>query len=188
MNHCLGVCQVCTTPLDSETGWTGELCSKINLLIFYFFIFLIFYFGVYFWISFWFVFGFLGFLSKLLRLLLKVTKVNTGHQKLPKQHKKPFFCPKGKKSLGRSPPQELEVGPRSGPYLLVCKKWEKFKARLNLLEQSMSGDLYRWLCHIFNHINFLSDKNKPQKHFKDSRKNYFLPNALFFVLPGWEWR
>ena len=29
------------------------------------------------------------------------------------------FCPKGKKSLGRSPRQELEVGPRSGPYLLV---------------------------------------------------------------------
>ena len=37
----------------------------------------------------------------------------------PKQHKKLFFCPKGNKSLGRSPPQELEVGPRSGPYLLV---------------------------------------------------------------------
>ena len=30
-----------------------------------------------------------------------------------------FYCPKGKKSLGRSPPQELEVGPRSGPYLQV---------------------------------------------------------------------
>ena len=25
----------------------------------------------------------------------------------------------GKKSLGQSPPQELEVGPRSGPYFLV---------------------------------------------------------------------
>ena len=37
----------------------------------------------------------------------------------PKQHNKPFFCPKGKKSLGRSPPQELEVSPRSGLYLLV---------------------------------------------------------------------
>ena len=33
-----------------------------------------------------------------------------------------FFCPKGKKRLGRSPPQELEVGPRSGPYLLVLMK------------------------------------------------------------------
>ena len=42
-----------------------------------------------------------------------------------KQHKKLFACPKGKKSLGRSPPQELEVGPRSGPYLLVNFKWEK---------------------------------------------------------------
>ena len=135
-------------------------------------------------------FVFLGFLSKFLRLLLKVTKVTTGHQKLPKMGqnsiKSSFFARRAKKSLGRSPPQELEVGPRSGPYLLVCQKWEKFKARLNLLEQSMSGDLYHWLCHIFNHINFLSDKNKPQKHFKDSRKNYFLPNALFFVLPGWE--
>ena len=32
-----------------------------------------------------------------------------------------YTCPKGKTALaeGRSPPQELEVGPRSGPYLLV---------------------------------------------------------------------
>ena len=29
-------------------------------------------------------FGFYGFFSKLLRLLLNVTKVTTGHQKLPK--------------------------------------------------------------------------------------------------------
>ena len=40
----------------------------------------------------------------------------------PKLLKKLFFCPKGKKSLGQSPPQELEVGPRSGPYLLVLTK------------------------------------------------------------------
>ena len=37
----------------------------------------------------------------------------------PKQPNNPFFCPKVKKSLGQSPPQELEVGPRSGLYLLV---------------------------------------------------------------------
>ena len=37
----------------------------------------------------------------------------------PKQYYKLFFFLKGKKSLGRSPPQELEVVPRSGPYLLV---------------------------------------------------------------------
>ena len=59
-------------------------------------------------------------------LLLKVTKFTTGHQKLQKkngqkQHNNLFFWPKGKKSLSQrpSPPQELEVGPRSGPYLLV---------------------------------------------------------------------
>ena len=67
----------------------------------------------------------LGFLSKLLRLLLKVTKVTTGHQKLPKMGqnsiKRSFFDRRAKKSSakGRSPPQELEVDPRSGLYLLV---------------------------------------------------------------------
>ena len=52
----------------------------------------------FFWIFFW------GFLSKLLRLLLKVTKVTTGHQKLeeekkgPKQHNKlSFFARRAKK-------------------------------------------------------------------------------------------
>ena len=68
-------------------------------------------------------FVFLGFSSKLLRFLLNVTKVTSGHQKLPKIGRNSIinclFCPKGKKSLGGSPPQELEVGPRSGPYLIV---------------------------------------------------------------------
>ena len=42
----------------------------------------------------------------------------------PKQHKKFFFARRAKKDSaeGRSPPQELEVGPRSGPYLLVLLK------------------------------------------------------------------
>ena len=35
----------------------------------------------------------------------------------PKQHNKP--------AEGRSPPQELEVGPHSGPYLLANNKWVK---------------------------------------------------------------
>ena len=68
----------------------------------------------------------MGFLSKLLRLLLKVTKVTTGYQKLPKMGKKnniisSFFARRTDKASaeGRCPPQELEVGPRSGPYLLV---------------------------------------------------------------------
>ena len=45
------------------------------------------------------MFELFGFFLKLLRLLLKVTKVTTGqHSKLSAE--------------GRSPPQELEVGPR----------------------------------------------------------------------------
>ena len=92
----------------------------------------------YFWI-FWIIFGFFldffllflfffyGFFSKLLWLLLKITKVTTGHQKWPKQHNKLFFAQKTKKASaeGPSPPQELEVGPRSGPYLLVSMKKKK---------------------------------------------------------------
>ena len=70
-------------------------------------------------------FGFFGFFLKLLRLLLKVTKVTTGHQRWPKIGQNSiirYFLPKGQKkpsAEGRSPSQELEVGPRSGSYLLV---------------------------------------------------------------------
>ena len=51
-------------------------------------------------------------------LLLKVTKVITGDQKVPKIGQSSI---RAKKALaeGRSPPQELEVSPRSGLYLLV---------------------------------------------------------------------
>ena len=55
----------------------------------------------------------------------------------PKQHNNLLFCPKGKKSLGRSPPQDLEVGPRSGPYLLVAFKtgsMARLQALLNRYE------------------------------------------------------
>ena len=68
---------------------------------------------------------FFCFFSKLLRLLLKVTEVTTEHQKWPKisenSIKSPTFAQRAKKApaLGRSPPQELEVSPRSGLYLLV---------------------------------------------------------------------
>ena len=54
--------------------------------------------------------------------------VTTGHQKLPKMGqnsiKSSFFARRAKKASakGRSPPQELKVGPRSGPYLLVGDK------------------------------------------------------------------
>ena len=67
---------------------------------------------------FFFFSGFLGFLSKLQRLLLKVTKVTTGHPKLGQNSLiSSLFLPG--LGLGQSPPQELEVGQRSGPYLLV---------------------------------------------------------------------
>ena len=56
----------------------------------------------------------------------------------PKQHNRLFFCPKGQKSLGRSPPQELEVGPRSGPYLLVFNK-SKFRACSSVFCNCPSG-------------------------------------------------
>ena len=47
----------------------------------------------------------------MIRLLLNVTMVTTGHQKSPKM---------GQNSIkSQSPPQELEVDPHSGPYLLV---------------------------------------------------------------------
>ena len=69
---------------------------------------------------------FWGLLSKLQMLLLKFTKVSTGHQKFPKkrgpkQHNKLFFAWRAKKASaeGQSHPQELEGGPSSGPYLLV---------------------------------------------------------------------
>ena len=54
------------------------------------------------------------------KLKIKFSKVTTEHQKLPKVSQKSlisfFFA---RKSLGQSSPQELEVSPRSGPYLLV---------------------------------------------------------------------
>ena len=78
----------------------------------------------FFWVKNYF-FVFLGFLSKLLMLLLKVTKVTTGHQKLPKMGqnsiRSSFFAQRAKKASaeGQSPSQELEEGTRSGSYLLV---------------------------------------------------------------------
>ena len=54
----------------------------------------------------------------LVHCALLVVKVTTEHQKC---HNTPFFAHRAKKfsAGGRSPPQELEVGLRSGPYLLV---------------------------------------------------------------------
>ena len=85
-----------------------------------FFDFLKFFGFFYFFLDF---FGFLGF-------FFKVTNVTTGHQKLPKMGQNSiisfFFARRAKKTSaeGRSPPQELEVSPRSGLYLLVLLKQE----------------------------------------------------------------
>ena len=96
----------------------------LHLFLFFFYLlFLIFLF--FFWIFWMFseIFGFFfkwfsGFHSQLLRLLLKVTKVTTGHHKLPKMGQNSII--KKVSAEGQSPPQELEVGPHSRPYLLVC--------------------------------------------------------------------
>ena len=61
----------------------------------------------------------------LLMLVIKVTEVTTQQQKCLKMStnsvKSFFFARRAKKASaeGRSPPQELEVNPRSGLYLLV---------------------------------------------------------------------
>ena len=52
-------------------------------------------------------------LFKVTKGLLKVTKVTTGNQKWPKMGQKKSSA------KGQSPLQELEEGPRSGPYILV---------------------------------------------------------------------
>ena len=65
------------------------------------------------------------FFKKLLRLLLNSIEVTTEHQKWPiistNSVKSYFFAQRAKKASakGQSPLQELEVGLRSGPYLLV---------------------------------------------------------------------
>ena len=59
---------------------------------------------------------------------MKVTKVTTGHRQLPKMGQNSIisslFARTAKKASakGQSPLQEPEVGPHSGPYLLVAMK------------------------------------------------------------------
>ena len=96
------------------------------LTIFYFF-----WFFIDFWIFFpifWVFFYFLDFFGnpcKVTKVTTKVTKATTGHQKMPKMGQNSiissFFARRAKKASaeGRSPPQELEVSPRSKLYLLV---------------------------------------------------------------------
>ena len=61
-------------------------------------------------------------------LLIKVTEVITEHQKWPKicknNIKSHVFAQRAKiaSAVGQSPPQQLEVSPRSVLYLLVCEQ------------------------------------------------------------------
>ena len=66
------------------------------------------------WGHVWIFLDFFGFFSKLLRLQINVTEVTTEHQKWLKidtKRIKALIFTKRKKSLGQSPPQELEVSP-----------------------------------------------------------------------------
>ena len=87
-------------------------------------------FFLFFFVIFWIFLDFLNFLDS-----FKVNKVTTkcyhGYYWTPKiakmgrnSIKSTFFARRAKKASaeGRSPPQELEVGPRSRPYLLVFIK------------------------------------------------------------------
>ena len=129
----------------------AEIAKLRNLffffLVFKFFFFFFRFFGIS-WL-FWTFFGsldflkFSGFLGDFFFWIpFKITKVTTksyqGYywtpkiaKNGPKPHNKFFFCPKGKKASdeGRSPLQELEVGPRSGPYFLVSIKYNGTFAR-----------------------------------------------------------
>ena len=84
---------------------------------------------------------FLGFLSKLLRLQLKVTKVTTGHQKLPIMGQNSiissFFCPKVKKSLGCRP--KPSAGARSRPPQLTVSS-----SILQIIEVSQNIPIYAY--------------------------------------------
>ena len=82
-------------------------------------------------------------------LLLKVTKVTTGHQELPKMGQNSiissFFARRAKKASaeGRSSSQELEVGPRSGPYLLVVINRGRLLHKITLRQISDKGGLWQ---------------------------------------------
>ena len=109
---------------------------------------------------FWIFLDFVVFLLLLLMLLLKVTKVITGDQKSPKMGqnsiKSSFFARRAIKASakGRSPPQELEVGPRSGPYLHYSlihlpQQWD------HIYIESFRTD---WMCEDFGEFEVSKTK------------------------------
>ena len=143
--------------------WIFE--SFLNFLVFFWIFW--FFFGFFWFFGRFLDFGILGFffeffeifwiffvcLLLLLMLLLKVTKVITGDRKMPKMGQNSiissFFARRAKKASaeGQSPPQELEVSPRSGLYLLVYIGRKKLILTKNVFEQpiGISQNIYKSL-------------------------------------------
>ena len=98
-------------PVLTIFWFLGFLCIFWIILDFFDFFLLLIFFCCWFFYFFW------GFFSKLLRLLLKFTKVTTGHQKSSIMGQNSmvhvFFCLKGKNNLGRRP--KPFAGARSRP-------------------------------------------------------------------------
>ena len=125
----------------------------MNFFLFFFGFFLLKFFIFFYFKICWLFFRFFMVFDGLLqRLLLKVTKVTTGNQKWLKMGQnntfKSFFAQRAKKALpeGQSPPQELEEGPRSGPYLLVCGK--KRRTTKNWLKNPINFFFFRILIQV----------------------------------------
>ena len=107
---------------------------------------------------FWNFLKFLGFF-----LFVIVTNVTTkfyhGYYWTPKMGqnsiKSSFFAQRAKKASteGRSPPQELEVGPRSGPYLLVSPKQNIFQSFFRHEDLSISWSRFLDFLTIFDNFS-----------------------------------
>ena len=98
---------------------------------------------------------FFFFFLLLLMLLLTVTKVITGDQKMAKMGQNSiissFFAE------GRSPPQELEVSPRSRLYLLVnikmAKKHQKVPKWNKIILSTLSGPSSLGLIQFWDNVH-----------------------------------
>ena len=97
------------------------------------------------------IFLMLSLVFLFLRYLLKVTKVTTEHQKMPKMGKNciisPLFCPKGKKSLGRRP------NPSAGALRVAGHNFKY----IYILHSSPKHSMYCKVAKIAEHIPVLLD-------------------------------
>ena len=136
----------------------------------------------------------MGFFSKLLRLLINITEITTEHQKWLKistnSVKSSFFVRRAKKasSEGRSPPQELEVSPHSGLYLLVTVK-DKFMEEKVKMYVKIKG--FPWWPAFFkqegNNATFLDNQiGHPLevRDFTDANKELIMSSVRFSKKTG----